>query len=399
MRMLLKVMVVLAALAAFAATATAADNLKEMFSQGVVKGKISLLSYTRDFKNGTTDNRDTVLGGTLYYKTDSFKGISLGTAFGTTNDAVNEDDYNTYYGLTVPQHDNVTRLQEYYIQGDYCDTTVKVGAQEVHTPFLHIHPVRMINRTFRGVSLVNKSFRNLSLMGYYLTDEMDWVDEDFQPFNDDVYIAGVKYALPGDAVKSSVQAWYFTMADNLYQAWFNATFSRKVNDIEFHASPTYFFQQSHGDEQAGAIDTYQYGLNAGVRAYGFDLTAFYAKTGDQSIYDPWGYGKILIQQIVNSGDSFNGDREDEDAYAVKLAYDFGAVGAKGLSAYVFHGIYDAATGTVNETDYNLQYAFSDALSVRLRLAQVNTDSSSTGWQDLNDYRLYVTYRFGVGGKK
>ena len=381
-----------------AATATAADNLKEMFSQGAVKGEISSLNYTRDFKNGTTDNRDFVLGGSLYYKTDSFKGISLGTAFGTTNAISHDDDYGFYYGLTAPGRKAVTRLQEYYVQADYFDTTVKIGAQEVNTPFLHIHPVRMINRTYRGLSLVNKSINNLSLMGFYLKDYMGWVDEQFISFNDDVYIAGANYKLPTDAVKSNVQAWYFNMPDNLYQTWFNATFSKKLDDIVFHASPTYFFQKSQGDEEVGTIDTYQYGLNAGAGAFGFDLTAFYAKTGDQSIYDPWGYGKIIIQQIVNSGDSVSGDRSDEDAYAAKLSYDFGAVGVKGLSAYVFYALYDAPASTINETDCSFQYAFSgelDGLSVRLRFAQVDKDS---GQEDFNDYRLYVTYRFGASGK-
>ena len=88
-----KVLLVSLLVFGFAATASAADNLKEMFFQGVIKGEFSLLSYTRDFKGGTNDNRDTVLGGAIYFKTDSFKGISLGT----TNDIVNDDDYGFYY--------------------------------------------------------------------------------------------------------------------------------------------------------------------------------------------------------------------------------------------------------------------------------------------------------------
>lgn len=391
------------------ASAMAADNLKEMFSQGTIKGELSLLSFTRDFKGGATDNQDTALGGALYYKTDSFKGISLGVAFGTSNDVVNDDDKNSYVGLTKPgpDHENIARLQEYYIQGDYFKTTIKVGAHELNTPFLNIHPIRMIHRTYRGLSVVNKSVENLTLMGFYLKDNMNWFNEEFVSFNDDVYIAGAKYNLPVDGVKSSVQGWYFDMPDNLYQAWFNASFSKKVDDLVLHAAPTYFLQQSKGEEESGELDTYQYGLNAGVGAFGFDLTAFYAKTGDQSIYDPYGYGKIIIQQVHNSGDggptSTLYDRGEEDAYAMRLSYDFSAVGVKGLSAYVMHGLYDAPESTINETDFSIQYKFSgdlDGLSVRARYAKVDVSDSVAGdrHDDLDDIRFYVTYRFGMSGK-
>lgn len=391
--MKVKLLIVGLLILGLSAPSFAADNLKEMFTQGKVKGEISLLHFTRDFKSGTADKQDLALGGALYYKTDAFKGISLGTAFGTTNGIGDYDDKGFYYGLTAPVHENVTRLQEYYVQGDYFNTTVKVGAQELNTPFLNIHPIRMIHRSYRGVSIVNKSVDNLTLSGFYLTDNLGWVDEEFVSFTNDVYIAGAAYKLPFKSVNSKVQAWYFTMADSFNQTYFKADFSKKVNDYVLHASPTVFTQKSQGDELDGELDTYQYGFNAGVGVFGFDLTGFYAKTGDDSIRDPWGYGKIIIQQVVNSGDSMSGDRSDEDAYAARLAYDFSAAGIKGLKAYALYARYDAPASIINETDFSVQYAFSGdlaGLSLRARFALVDKDN---GQEDLNDTRFYVTYRF------
>lgn len=377
----------------------AAESLQEMFTQGSLKGEISLMNFTRDFKNGTKDNQDTALGGAFYYRTDAFKGISLGLAVGTTNGIGDYDDKGTYYGLTAPpDHASVTRLQEYYLQAHYFDTTIKVGAQEVNTPFLNIHPIRMIHRSYRGLSVLNTSVKGLSLMGYYLKDNLGWVDENFVSFPDDVYIAGASYKLPVEAVNTKVQAWYFTMPDGVYQTYFKADFNKKLADYVLHAAPVVFTQKAQGDKVYGDLDTYQYGFNAGVSAFGFDLTAFYAKTGDDSILDNWGYGKIIIQQVVNSGDSLSGDRSDEDAYALRLSYDFSKAGVKGLNAYVFHTIYDAPASTINETDFSIQYSFSgslDGLSVRARYAMIDKDS---GQEDLDDIRLYLTYRFGLNGK-
>lgn len=136
-----------------AAPAIAADNLQEMFAEGSFRGEIKLLHFTRDFDTAQT-RQDQAIGGTFYYKTDSFKGISLGAAVATTNDLDSDDDKATY-SVLASGHESVTRMQEYYIQADYFDTTVKLGAQEVYTPFLFFHPVRMMPRAFRGLSVVN----------------------------------------------------------------------------------------------------------------------------------------------------------------------------------------------------------------------------------------------------
>ena len=372
-------------------SAMAADNLKEMFAQASVNGIIKVLSYTRDFDGATQDNKDIAIGGTLYYKTDSFKGISFGTAFATTN-IIGEKDEGFYYGISAPVHESVTRLQEYYLQGDWYDTQIKVGAQELNTPFLCKHDIRMIPRSYRGLSVVNKSVENLTLSGYYLTDNLGWVDKKFVSFTKDVYIVGASYKLPFEAVNSKVQAWYFTMPDTFNQTYFKADFSKKLNDFVLHASPTVFTQNSQGDELDGELDTYQYGGNLGVSAYGFDLTGFYSKTGNDSIRDDWGYGKIIIQQVRNSGDDLAGDRGHEKAYAGLLSYDFSCVGVKGLNAYVFYAYYDAPADTIDETDFSIQYNFCGALDgfgLRARYAIVNADNHT----DFTDTRYYVTYRF------
>ncbi len=377
-------------LACLSVPACAADNLKEMFNQGTIKGQLRLMNYTRDFEHG--QNQDFALGGLLYYKTAPLKGISFGTAFAATNDLANDDDDNIYYGITAPGHANVARLQEYYLQGEWRDTTIKVGAQELNTPFLHTHDVRMIPRTFRGLSVVDKSVRNLTLKGYYLKDNMDWVDDEFVSFTGDVYIAAVLYNLPLESMKAAVQAWYFSMDDGYNQTYFKLPLSKKLDNVVLHAAPTFFSQDSQGDELEGELDTYQYGLNLGISAYGFDLTGFYAKTGDDGIIDRWGYGKVIVQQVLNSA------RADEDAYALRLAYDFSAAGVKGLKAYAFYTDYDTpesganASPDMDETDLNIQYAFSGSLEglfVRARHAIINVDEGD----DYTDTRFIVMYRF------
>ncbi|WP_321532136.1 OprD family outer membrane porin [uncultured Desulfuromonas sp.] len=393
-------MVVCLLLLCLSTPAMAADNLKEMFANGTFKGEIQLLQFTRHFDRTTTDRQDRALGGSFYYKTDSFKGINLGVAFASTNNLDSDDDKGTY-GLLAAGHESVTRLQEYYVQFHYFDTTVKVGAQEVYTPFLFPHPFRMMPRAFRGVSAVNQSFDNLKLMAFYLKSAVDWDDKTFgdiskainpQIDSEDVYIIGASYNVPVEGMKVNVQGWGFSMTDVFNQTYFSAAASKKMdNDMVLHGGAKFFTQNSQGDERNGDLDTYQYGVNAGLAAFGFDLTAFYSKTGDDGIVDRWGYNKAIIQQVWHTG-----ILADEDAYAAKLSYDFANVGAQGLSAYVFHTEYDTHDSNLNdkaETDLSVQYAFSGdykGLGLRARYAMINTKG---GGEDFTDTRFYITYKF------
>lgn len=395
-------------------TASAADNVKEMFSQGTVKGEIRLLDFTRDFEKSTNTRSDTAVGGLFYYKTAPLKGISFGAAFGTVND-INSDDDDTVYGILQKDadgnHTSFSRMQEYYIQGEWFKTVIKYGAQEIRTPFMEVHDLRMLPRTYKGLSVVNNSVDRLTLSAYYITDSMGWSDEEFislseavaaepggaSAIEDDKAMAifGASYDVPADFVKTNVQSWYYNMADVYSQTFFKAAFSKDFDGFSLYAKPSVLWQKSVGDELNGDLDTHQYGISGGGKTYGFDITAFYAKTGDDGIVAPWGDEKAIIQQVLAAG------RAEETATAVRVSYDFGKLGVKGLSAYVFYSDYDvpASTGKdMTETDYSIQYAFSgslDGLGLRARYADISIDDGE-GYKDI---RYYVTYKFAFGGKK
>lgn len=412
--MRLKALIILSVMICASATVFAADNIKDMFADGSLRGEIRILSFERDFDKTTPDRKDTAAGGLLYYRTAPFKGISFGAAFATVNGIFNDDNDAVYSILAKDEdgnHKNVTRLQEYFIQGEWFDTVIKYGAQEVRTPMLETHDLRMLPRTYKGFSIVNNSFENLTLSAYYLTDAMGWTDDEFIPLSKsvadepggasvidedkDMMIFGASYNIPVEAVKANVQAWYYSMDDIYNEIFLKARLSKKLGETTVYFSPSYFTQKSQGDELNGEADTDQYGFNTGFIFRGLNVTGFYAKTGDDGLVLPWGDEKVIIQQILASG------RADEKAYAAKIAYDFSQIGLKGLSAYVYHAEYDVPTSTGKdqaETDYSIQYAFSgalDGLSLRARYANINVKE---GGEDYEDTRFYAVYKFALGKK-
>jgi len=403
-----KFLIVPVIILSFTINVFAADNLKDMFTEGTVRGDIRMLDFTRDFDNINT-RKDIAMGGTLYYKTSQLYGISFGVAMGTANDIASDDDDSVYSVLAADDdgdHVSLSRKQEYYIQGNWFKTEIKYGAQEINTPYMNTDDVRMLPRSYKGLSIVNNSIDSLTLSAYYITDTMNWNDESFVPISDtvagkdgydkDLMIFGAAYTLPIEAVKTRIEGWYYTLDDYFNTAYLKASFSKDINSVNVYFNPSILRQKSQGDENIGDYNSKYMGFSTGVKFAGFNLTGSYAKTVDDAFYSPWGFDKIIAQQVMTSG-----TRADEDAWAAKIAYDFGQVGLKGLSAYVFYAYYDVdetdVVKDVYETDYNIQYSFSgslEGLKLRARYADMNVHNG----ESLVDTRLYVIYTFKFEGK-
>ena len=396
-------------------TSFAADNLKEMFKNGTIKGEIRYRDFARNYDDSSRDRADSAFGGLFYYKTDSLYGITLGSSFLTSTD-LNSSDSKNVYGLLKKDengnHDSYTKLGEFYVQGSWFDTTIKAGSQELHTPFANVYDFRMSPRLYKGVSILNKSVAGLELQAFYITKFMQLNDTEFIPISeafkssvdDDkpLIIASAKYTLPTSIIdKLTVQAWTYNMPDVYRLNYFRTDYKKKMNEIlvcNFRLD--YITQGDIGDGLAGEFDTDQYGFMTGFEAYGLRFDVAYSKTGDDNLSIPFGDSLIVAQA---PGGAY---RAEEDAYLARAMYNFAHVGAKGLVAYIDHAYYDTpdsgenASFDINETDFNVNYAFSgfmDGFSLRFRYAYINTDED-LGGVDHYDIRYYATYKFTFGGK-
>ena len=395
---------------AMAQETTTIDN---MFTNGSLTGQFRMFDFTRNFDGPTKTNHDTTFGGIFKYRTAELNGIKFGASFAAANRMFVNEDRGVYglLGREGGKHSNVNRMQEYFVEGNWFNTDIKVGAQELRTPMMNPHDIRAIPRTFRGVSVVNNSIDNLKLTGLYITDSMGWSDTNFVSVNQavaaeyarqgvqvdiadkPVYALGATYKVPtGSAFKVTANLWDYRMPDVFNEVYAKLNLSVPVGDAELYLTPSYLKQDSIGDETANEIDTYQWGTHLGVKYAGADLTLFYAETGDQGLLAPWGDEKVVIQQVYQC------TRAKEDVVAARLNYDFGKVGVEGLSAYVFYGDYDVPTGMGNdftETDFSVIYKLDPVmkgLSTRVRYGHVNVDNG----EDIDDLRLFVYYNFKLG---
>ncbi|MCH1919920.1 OprD family porin [Shewanella sp. A3A] len=405
----------LALLAALSVPAMAeTTTIDNMFTNGTLDGQFRMFDFTRTFDGNTNTRHDSTFGGIFKYRTAELNGIKFGGSFASANRMFVNEDRGVYglLGREDGKHSSVNRMQEYFVEGNWFNTDIKVGAQELRTPMMNPHDIRAIPRTFRGVSVVNNSIDNLKLTGLYITDSMGWSDEEFISVNQavadeyaregiqvdvadkPVWALGATYNVPTgtSGVKLTADLWDYRMQDVFNEVYVKFNLSVPVGDAEFYVTPSYLKQDSIGAETINELDTYQWGTHLGVKYAGADLTLFYAETGDQALLAPWGDEKVVIQQVYQC------TRGQEDVYAARLNYDFGKVGVNGLSAYVFYGDYDVPTGMGNdftETDFSVTYKLDPVmkgLSTRVRYAIVDVD----GGEDIDDLRFFVYYNFKLG---
>ncbi len=407
---LITVLVMCFAVPALAAADNKATTFKEVFTKAKVWGEWRFYWFSRDFDKNTTDREDIATGGNLHFETAPFYGISAGFTFYTSQGMGINDDDKAVYGLlssdSSGNHESYSVMGETYIQAAYKGTTLKIGRQEMHTLFVNVHDIRLTPQTFMAYKLENDSLLpDTKFTLAYVTEVKRRTSTSFETMSDfvgahqdsKVFTAGVEYK----GIKGlKMKLWDAYATEIMNAIFFQADYSFKVaDDFTLFFSGQYLNEKDQGDKLAGDLSTDMFGLKAGFKSMGFYFHASYNKVSDDSpaLY-PWGgcpqYSSIQI---------FDGNRVDETTWLGKLGYDFGRLGAKGLSAYVIYADYDTPdSGTYaspdrTETDLNLQYKFSgvmDGLSIRARMAIVDQDENQGG-EDFNDYRLYIKYAFNL----
>ncbi|KAA0894295.1 OprD family outer membrane porin [Oryzomonas rubra] len=401
-----KVSLFLVAASVFATQAFAADTIKEMFTQGTIDG--SLRYYLYDLKTkDAKDAGDSVFAAILGYKTAPLKGISLAGTFASANDVATSNTWDNYVMLQSSgenRHKSFTKLLEYYAQGEWFDTTIRYGAQQIYTPLMNMDYCRILPKTYSGLTLVNRSIKDLELHAYYIDGFSGWTDSGFYDIVKSVdssakdkplLVGGARYNTQLGPVNLGAEGWYYHMNDVVDTGYLRTRFGKDIGDYHLYFMPSVMVQKSNGENLGGKFDTYEYGFETGVEAYGVKVQGFYAKTGPDAQFTPWGFGKIVMQQFLVSG--WHGK---QDAYGALVGYDLGRVGVPGLSTYIWYNRYEAPGSRSSEIDYNVQYelkkTFNSALDgLKFEVGYAMVDNAYSA--DQNELRVRMTYPFSMGG--
>ena len=101
--------------------------------------------------------QDDAIAGKLHIQTPSYYGISASTSIYASTSISNKDNA----GL-VPFRGKETSyflVAEAYLKAQYANTVVKVGRQEVETPFAQADDIGLVPNTFEAVVVKNKDLK------------------------------------------------------------------------------------------------------------------------------------------------------------------------------------------------------------------------------------------------
>lgn len=374
-------------------------------------GKLSLQWRTyyldRNYDGSPTRKRALATGGWIDYQSPAWRGLSLGlTVFGSQGVGFRDKDEDGT-GLLAAGQGGYAVLGRAYVRGQWDGLAVTAWRQYLDTPLINRYDIRMTPVTVEALTVQACLTDHIKLMAAHVWGLKQINDTSFDSparvagLGDDapVTLAGLE-ASPWPGLKLQLYDYYAYQFMNAVYGQADASWELP-GGWELGLSAQAMDQRDTGQGWAGRFNTHMWGLRACLGYAGAKLTAGYTRHGDEhDAFNPWGgYPGFTSIQVEDN------DRAGEKTWLVGLAYDFGALGLKGLSAYTLNTFSQTpdtgatASPDQNEHDFSITYDLGGALSgaqIRVRYAIVDQDEGQGG-QDFSDFRIILNWAVDLLG--
>jgi hypothetical protein len=360
--------------------------------------------YFRRDQYGDAVSEAWAIGGGLGAKSGYlFERFAVGAMVYTSQPLYAPDDRDGTL-LLAPGQEGYTVLGQLYAEFRVTDgILVDLYRQAYNTPYINRNDVRMTPNTFEGYSITGRhggkdGEAEISWGAGYITkikernsDKFVWMSQDIgATVERGVAVAGGRWSRGGTSL-GLVDYYSEDIINILYAEGKHTHEIREGFGVLFAGQFTH--QASTGDDllTGSGFSTSQLGAKGELEFHGALFTVAYTATGSgAAIRNPWSScpGYTAVQVL-----DFN--REGEQAFLAKAAYDFEHVGAKGLTFYALyvHG-WDREDGPdEDEVDLDLQWRPESiqGFSVRVRYAYVWQHGSGDDAQQ--DFRVIVNWDF------
>lgn len=335
---------------------------------------------------GDSDYTDTALGGKLHIETAPWNGISAGASFYTTNVVGNDE------GEGVPffdaNNDSYSILGEAYMKGQWGNTTIKAGRQEIDTPFADTDDIGMVPNTFEAAVLVNSDIKDTTIVLAHI-EKWAGVDVENDPAeferlngDDGVQALGITYEGSEGLMLSG---WYYHGNNLVDISYAEAGYETNLDGITLGLGGQYAQQDWESDT---ATEIMGASLSLGVDAAGLTFGAAYNKADENGADNGFGGGPFFTSAehltLAEAG-------ADGEAVMYSAEWDAGAAGLEGLTLGVGHLTLEDSTGAeATELDLTASYAFNDALGIDVIYSDIDDEING---DELTNLRIFVNYTF------
>ncbi len=348
----------IAVLCALSMSAFATDNERKSEN---ISGQIRLGYVSSDDNLG--NKKDTLaIGGKLSYESPSYQGFSISGAFYTTNaiGGINDDAI-----FLASDKSSYSILGEASVNADFGTTNIKLGRQEIDTPFADTDDIGMIPNTFEGLFISKQVTKNTTLLFSHLHRQAGFdapTPEKFSKINGSkgVNVVGLLY----DSEHWNLQAWHYNAKNSTDISYLETS----INSIE-----NFNIGMQYSTQEGGGFNGKVWGLSAEYALGNMTLSVAHNKVSKGQITNGFGGGPFF----TSAEDHTIADTNHQKATAIGIEY---ALNRLTLAATQVN--FDQGE---NEIDILAAYHFNDKLSAELIYSSLHNDGALS--------RAFVNYNF------
>jgi hypothetical protein len=365
-----------------------AGTLEAAFKNAKVDGYLRGGYQYHNLKNDQI-HIDDAIGGKLHIETAAISGISGGVSFYSSN-SINHDDNSGLVPFRGADDKSYSILGEAYLKANFGNTMIKIGRQEIETPFAQLDDIGMIPNTFEAAILVNKDIKDTTIFLGQI-QKMAGVDaevvDQFTNINDNnnMQAIGINY----EGIKDiSLSGWYYRLKDAEIDniAYLEASYEGSSNGFGYGLDVQYAKQTYNIGKTANIFGA---AVSATLEKIGLTLATAYTKVKGNAATSGFGGGPFFTNSeyliIDNAG---------VDAKATWYGAEWNAdlIGVKGLSFGLGKLTLETETGKKStEIDLVASYEIDDNIEINMIYSDI--DSSNVGEDNVKHLRIFANYHF------
>ena len=338
--------------------------------------------YQRDENKHT----DAGIAGKFQIETNSWNGILVGASFYTSHVTSGNND-----GTDIPffneKNNSYNILGEAYLLAEMGHTSVKVGRQELETPFINSHNVGMIPNTFEAAVVANNYIPDTTLILAYVTKMAGLDSEVIGKFTDIAEDGGIRtVGINYEGITGlSINAWYYNLPDTILQniTYLDAKVETSIRGLTFSLEGQV---ASLDYDNLDTASVFGARVSSSFDRIGMTVSAAYNKVDDNLADNGFGAGPYYTYMDLLSLEDVG-----EDSYATLLsaAWDTSILGLEDLTFSV-----DKLTLTnidnvkSEQTQFGLEYNLPNNLSLSAKYSEINLNGEKS-----ENTRVFVNYTF------
>lgn len=373
------------------------------FKEGKISGQVRA-AYINQDNALDADTYATSIGGILKYETAAWNDIKLGIAgytsqkidFATGN---NESANNDFFGNNAKSY---IYLGEAYIDYSTDDFALRVGRQQIDTPFAQTDDIRMLPNTFEAAFATYKVVDGVTLLGGYLKrfagyDSGNDISE-FKKLDGVDSNGALVLGVVNESVENlAIQGWYYGINNLTNILYTDATYSLALNEtmgLEF-AGQFGYFNETKNSGIAGNVYGIGVSFNVDMLTIGA-ASNFVSNDNGKTIINGFGGGPYYtsMEEMTING------LEDARAYQINAEIDMTKAGIEGLKLATLYGDFrgkiQGLDAKVTEFDIVADYTLNDNICADMSYAIIddknkNNNAATDGGYDR--FLIRINYSF------